>query len=342
MRKKIMVIFGLLVFVLITVSLSNAKVIELSAATGLPQGPPPAKAMQAYTDRIEEMSGGRVKFTFYYGGVLFNTEEYLSAMLGGVADLSDWWYSTFPETFALNMYSQLLFLGVPSVEAANAIYRDLWDKFPELREEYQGLKVLVPTAYAEPNRWLHTVDVGVTNTKQVQGMKMIGLTDELISWMQELGMSPIQIPVEDHYMSLERGLVKGEITGFARAVAHGTIELYKYHTDLGPPEFSIQPLVMNSDSWNRLPADIQAIFEGQDEWYAKMRQQMEIDAGNEAKALAEKMGQTFLKLEPGELEKWREAAKPVHRKWIERVEALGKPGQAFYDELMRLVKKYSQ
>ena len=68
---------------------------------------------------------------------------------------------------------------------------------------------------------------------------------------------------------------------------------------------------------------------------------MEVDGGRAAVAAAEEMGHTFLELAPGEIEKWQEAAKPIHDDWIQRAEAIGKPGRALYDEILRLVKEYS-
>ena len=50
-------------------------------------------------------------------------------------------------------------------------------------------------------------------------------------------------------------------------------------------------------------------------------------------------GKELIALTPEEVATLRELAKPIHADWVADVEAEGEPGQAIYDELLRLVEQ---
>ncbi|OGO23475.1 MAG: hypothetical protein A2144_00150 [Chloroflexi bacterium RBG_16_50_9] len=194
---------------------------------------PPAAAVNDWIKKVEEMSNGRVKFTPYWAATLFTSKEALQSYLAGVADCGDFWVGDFPSVFQMNTYQSMPFLGYPSAAVATKIDRELRQKFPVLTQEYQGLKVLYPTCWADEFGWLHTTKTPITKAEQMKGTKFVGLQEFMVQWERNMGAVPVMIPVEDTYTSLERGLVEAEMTGFARIVGgHMTIDLYKNHTKL--------------------------------------------------------------------------------------------------------------
>ncbi|OGO23474.1 MAG: hypothetical protein A2144_00145 [Chloroflexi bacterium RBG_16_50_9] len=95
------------------------------------------------------------------------------------------------------------------------------------------------------------------------------------------------------------------------------------------------------NSWNKLPADIKKMIEDLEPWYTENRIAKEVAGGRNGEKVGRDKGHSFYELEPGEGQKYLNAAKPIHDDWIKRVEGVGKPGKALYDELKRLIREYS-
>jgi hypothetical protein len=56
--------------------------------------------------------------------------------------------------------------------------------------------------------------------------------------------------------------------------------------------------------------------------------------------ICKKAGNTFISLSPTEMMKWYVAIRPLHQKWIRKMESMGLPGKKVYDEAKRLAEKY--
>ena len=304
---------------------------------------PPAAAVNEWLMQVEELSGGKVAFTAYWAGSLFGSKEALQSYQAGIADCGALWLGDFPAVFELGDWTGLPFLGFPSAHVATEILRELFDTFPELLVEYEGLKVLYPTCWSEEFGWMHTTGKVVTKAEDLVGLKVVGLASLLVRWHEAMGAVPVPVAVEDTYTSLERGLVEGEMTGFARIVGgHMTVEVMTVHTKLGPPySMGYNPIIFNTDSWNALPDDIKKIIEELEPWYTENRIAKEVEGGRNGEQFARDLGHEFYELEPGEYAKFEAAAKPIHQDWIDELEAAGKPAQDVYDEIMRLIEEYS-
>jgi len=305
---------------------------------------PPAAAVNDWIMKLEEESGGRVKFTPYWASSLFESKEALQSFLAGIADCGSLWLGDFPSVFVLNAFTGLPFMGYPSAEAATEIYRAMYAKYPELRAEYQGLEVMYQTCWAEEFGWLHTTDKAITTAAGMKGLKTVGLAELIVKWEENMGAVPVMVPVEDTYTSLERGLVEAELTGFARIVGgHSTIDLYEYHTKLGGPyQMGYNPMVFNPDSWNALPDDIKKMIKDMEPWFTANRIAKEVEGGRSGEQVGHDRGHTFLELEEGEFPKFLDAALPVHQEWIDGVEAKGLPAQAMYNDIKQMIADMSQ
>jgi len=318
-----------------------AEVIELSVATTTPPMAPPSAAVTAWVEKFEEASGGRVKFTVYYASSLFEAEEVLRSVQAGVADISDFWLDAVPGTMSLNLGIELPFLGWPDPTKATLIYRELFNTIPELEAEYEGLKVIYPTMWGELAGYVHTNNKLVKSAADLKGLKIQGGGNNA-RWLDAMGAIPVFVPYEDTYMSLDRGLIEGHTGTFGWQEGSGCVELTPYHTVIGAIlMMGYNPLVMNPDSWDSLPPDIQKIFGDLDEFYTELRVGYELESEtNELRITKEELGHTYFTLPPEEMKLWVDAAKPIHEKWIADTEAQGLPATEVYEELLRLIAAY--
>ena len=320
---------------------ASSNVIELSFAHTIPPVVPLAKVYQQWAQMISEKSGGKVKINFYWSESLLKASELYRGVQTGVADMSYYVVGLDYGLMPLNMFTKLGFMGYPSMEAGTEIYHKIWDKFPEIRNEFKGVKVMA--ARMSPGYHLSFVNKEVRVPADIKGMKIISSGAGLAAELAAMGAATMDVKVGDMYMSLERGLAEGICAHFPVLHAFGVLPVVKYHTMFGNGAvFSIDNVLMNLKTWNSLPPDIQKIFEDLSPWLGQ--EIIKADVGYVAMVIgkAKEMGHTFITPTPAEMKLWREAAQPVHDKWIADTEAKGLPGKAVYKEATRLLKKYNK
>jgi TRAP-type C4-dicarboxylate transport system substrate-binding protein len=285
---------------------------------------------------VEEQSGGRIKIDLYMGGSLASQSETFRALQTGIADIG---YTGFDES-PLNLVMRLPLMGYPDKWKAAQIHWDLIHKFPELEKDLQGLKIL-GIAGMNPEQMMFTKKE-VHVPADIKGMKIIAGGD-WPSVLDAAGAAAMALNPGDWYMSLERGLVEGHIINFLASFAFGTTELFKYHTIFGDSGTGLVTLgyLMNQDTWNSLPPDLQKILTDSCDWLASEVMKSDEGAQQAGIALAKDKGHTFVELTPQELQQWADLVNPVHQKWVADNANRG-PSQAIYDEAVRLKEQYSQ
>ena len=317
------------------------KVKELSFAHTIPPVVPVAKVYQAWAKMIGERSGGRIKINFYWGESLLKASEFFRGVQTGQADMSYYVIGLDWGLMPLNMFTKLGFLGYPSMPVGTKIYNEVYNKFPELQKEFKGVKML--SARMMPGYQLHFPKKEVRVPADIKGMKLISVGGSLAKEMVAMGAAPMDVHVGDLYMSLERGLAEGIASHFPVVHAFGILKLVKNHV-MFPGGGCMGPdmVLMNLKTWNSFSPDIQKIFEELSPWLGENL--IKADFGYEAmvKGKAKGMGHTFITPTQEEMQLWKEAAQPVHEKWITDTEAKGLPARAVYEEAKRLIKEYSK
>lgn len=93
--------------------------------------------------------------------------------------------------------------------------------------------------------------------------------------LESMGASPVGLPANDIYTSLQRGVVDGLSFPWEAVKTFKIDEVTKYHTNI--PFYSSGLMVtMNNDTYNGLPADLQKVIDD-----------------NSGMALAKKVGEVF-------------------------------------------------
>lgn len=349
-KKLLKKLFSLFLAILISLSVSplaiaknsgEKEVIQLKLAHAHPPFLPLAGAVRKWTGMITEESQGRVKFDLYFSSSLLNANEIFRGVQKGIADIAfyvmghDWGYAP------LNMFPIFL-TGVPDMKAATEIHHAIWNKFPELSAEWEaiGLKVLTKRMMA-PHNFHFVGKKEIRLPSDMKGIKMIPFSQPMAEKLVALGAAPVDVKLDDTYMSLERGVVNGIVGNFALLSVFGLDKLVTNHT-LFPGSVAVLPEVflMNLDTWNSLPADIQKIFMDLAPWLEQ--ENLRIDSADEERAInqAKEKGDIFVKITPEEMRQWDDKIKPVQEKWIAENEANGKPAKAIYEEMERLREEY--
>jgi TRAP-type C4-dicarboxylate transport system substrate-binding protein len=267
-------------------------------------------------------------------------EDCLTSVKGGVCDISFAAYTYEAKRLGLNNVMRDMALDIPTREIALRVWTELQDKFPEMRAEEKGFKVIARLINLYSANSIHTIQKLVKVPADLKGMKIIA-TGDSTKLVQAAGGSPISLGSPDWYMSLERKLGDGIVSPYIVIDSRGCTELLPFHThvELGRGLYSI---IMNEDRWNSLPSDIQKIIADCGTWLETEYDAVSKNLYRETLDKVKTLGQTIYKPNPEELLQWRALGARITEDWMERMKKMNKPGKAAFEEAQRLAKEYGK
>ncbi len=320
-----------------------AKPIELKIAYHFtPRGFVTAGALVPWGKKIEEETNGRVKITHYPSATLVGQEEDYEAVESGIVDMTCFTPPATPGRFPLSEFVML-----PKLFHTGEVTARVWHEIAEkyiVDTELKNVKFFWAFVF---NPMQLTATKPIHKVEDFQGVKLRS-EGKVEGWVAEiLGASPIFVATPDAFNSLERGLIDALFFSWEGMTVFSFHEVTKYRTkaDMFCRAF---PLVMNMDTWNSLPPDIQAVFNkysGAD--YSAMvgKGNDEVQAKFEGviREYDKKMGNPpIYELSPEESAAWDAKVKPIWDKWVNEVESKGLPGRALLDDAIKLRDKYAQ
>jgi TRAP-type C4-dicarboxylate transport system substrate-binding protein len=295
-----------------------------------------------WAKQIEEASGGRVKLTLYPSGSLVKMHEEYDAVESGLVDMSAFTPDITPGRFPLCEIAGLPRV-FPSGEIAGRVYNELLEQYAA-DAELKGVKLLGVLTY--PPMQLHGTKQAYT-LEDFKGQK-IRTEGKVESWTAEaLGGVGVIMETSEIYTSVERGLVDSFFFLWEGVLAFGFENITKYRTKCDMFTRG-NPIIMNWDTWNSLPADIQEVFTNNMGPEVSSRYGALFDAANaEAKGkvmeIDTKMGNPGIYNLPADEEaRWSEAVSTVIDRWVTEKEAKGVPAKAMLDDAYKLIEKYSK
>lgn len=315
------------------------EVIELTFATGQGALTPTAQTYQKAADMIYDRTGGRVKIAVHPGGTLVAFPDTYRGVQSGMVDMTDYVMGTNPGYDDLNRFMNLPFMGWSGPAQAHEVYESIRDKYSDIDKEFETNNVKMLWHTTLPGYNLHIIsDQQVRVPEDMKGMKILAGA-EFEGVMNSVGATQLYVVPPDWYTSLERGLAEAQLVHWHGVADYSTTELFKHHVILGPSGARSVTVVglINLDTWNQLPADIQQIIEEVAAWIQQEDQAAVIRLGDEAAQYAKDLGQTFTEINQQEVKIWEEFCQPIYEEWIEKVEAKGVPGRDILETAWEMV-----
>jgi len=340
MKKLFGIFLAILVFVVsgnINALEKKGEVYQLVFSSSNPPVAPIVKAALGWFEVLKSETNGRVDFKIITGGGLLKEEEVFRGVQSGVADIATYILDE-RDGFVLNGVIMLPFIPWPSREMANEIYEKLLQQFPEMEREWQGVKHFA-FSMMPPNH-IHMRKKLVRTLEDIKGMK-IAITGKYAPIVKALGAVPVEVPIQDWYPALERGVVDGCLNHFAVLRVFKLLDLLPNHTIFGPGGINMGALgiIMNANTWESLPKDIQEAFLKTQRTYTRILYEIEDkEYINAAIEYCKDKNHTFVELKADEIDKWRaKVRKPVIDQWIKDTEKKGLPGKKVYEALLKLI-----
>jgi len=205
-----------------------------------------------FIDRVNELSNGELVIEHKGGPEIVKSTEQFHAVRSGVVDLNLSPYITYnPDLLPISTV-----VGVSNLAPNGVLPQYIFDVMQKEHESL-GTKFLGMTVAYLPF-YLYLKDK-VETTAELEGLKIRTGGSGHGAFVKGTGMMPLQIPLEEMYTAVERGVADG-FTMHPGAHKLGMHEVCKYvcfppyKTGAGPS------VVMNLDIWNGLPKHLQDVI----------------------------------------------------------------------------------
>jgi TRAP-type C4-dicarboxylate transport system substrate-binding protein len=292
----------------------------------------PTYFMQPWADAIEEQSGGRIAVELYpfmqLGGAAPSQYDLIrdGAIDGGWV-IPGYQPGRFPEAEAL----ELPFMTTKSAEEAS---RAAWT-FTQayLMDDFADVHVIA--AHMHGRGLVHLRGDAIETLDDFDGLRLRGPSRAATLLLEELGASPIGMPVPAFPEALARGVVDGGVITWEMAPSLRLDELTRSHTDVAG-DMSLYNLyfiwAMNRDVYEGLPDDLRAVIDANSGLMASAWAGRAHDTGDaDGRAVMEAAGNQIAVMSEDVTTQIRALGDTVIADWIMEASERGLDGQALVD-----------
>lgn len=342
MKKCLFAVIVCSVFLFGGVTGSPAKTIKLRYAQQNPDtGWSTVNCVEPWLRQLEKATNGQVKIQSFHGQTLAKGKDMWDAVKTGITDIGWCFHGYWPGLTPLADVISLPALPFKTAEQGSAALWRIYDKFPQIQDEFKEVKVLL--FYTSEPYSLITRDKPVKTLEDIKGMKIRMTGGPPTEMMKLLGGVPMLIPMPDNYISLQKGVIDGMGAPWEAINVWRFYEVVNYYTEVPFPAvyFSIS---MNKNKWNSLPKDVQKAIisvgglEGSKFWGRTFFDGMK----TQTMAKLKEVGQAdhVYQLSDKERERWVDVGgKPVWEQWVQTMKAKGHPkAQEILDATLDILK----
>jgi TRAP-type C4-dicarboxylate transport system substrate-binding protein len=316
---------------------ATTKPMTLKASIQTPAKMPFAQILYWWLDEVEKRSGGRVKFERYPGESLAKAAEQLDALESGMADVSLFVTTYAPGKLPLNTLTALPFSLQYAWVNATAYYQ-LVQEVPEVKRELDKYNVQLVSSYSTGPYYIFS-NKPIQTIADLKGKKLIatGPTAELL---KAAGAAPLGIVITESYEALQRGTADGAVYGPSAAGTYNIDEVCKYLVKL-PLGGVCGPIGMNTNTWKKLPSDIQTMITNLVPEHAKALHKIyQIDGDEKYMERFKSRGMQIAEPSKELMAEMRKiASEIIWKKWANDQEKRKLPGNEVLEKYIKLLDK---
>lgn len=322
--------------------LALAEAITLKVHHFLPAtAPAQASFIQPWCEKIRKESKDRLRCQIYPSMQLGGTPTQLyDQARDGVADVV-WAVPSYTAgRFPLIEAFELPFMSRDAAATSKAV----WDYVQQYdREEFADVHPLA--FHVHGGGVFHMVGKPVTKRADLRGLKVRAPTRQTTRLIAVLGGTPVGMPASQVPEALSKGVIDGALVPYEVVPAIKADELAKYHSEPDPSQPSIYTTVfifaMNKARYDSLPADLKKVIDANSgrEFSAQVAR-----AFGEADVVGKKLiaPERINVIPAAEIEKWKQAARPVLDGWVKEVSRKGVDGKAMLEHARALIAGHSK
>ena len=299
----------------------------------------PSGAIEPWIERVEAAADGRIEIQHFPAMQLGGAPPSLyDQARDGVVDLVWTVLGYTPGRFPRSEAFELPFMVTTGEATSRAFHlyaeRHAADEFPGVR----------PIAlHTHGPGLLHVRGPGVTRLEDMAGLDLRGPTRVVTKLLERLGANAIGMPVPAVPEALSKGVLDGVAVPWEVTLPLKIAELVDSHPEFaGDRGFYTATFLfgMSQASYDRLPADLQAVIDAHagPDTAARFGRAMD-ETDRIGRRVARERGNVVHVLDAAETARWRAAAQDVVADWIAEMDAKGFDGAALAADARQLVAR---
>lgn len=223
--------------------------------------------MEAFTKRVEARSGGKVTFEYYYAGSLVPASELTSALGAGLFDFGFVLPAYEPAKFSVDQWQGSLAIPTeqnPVLEVATtALAGYEWNAGMTAHSQQlldAGIFAVMPSFSITGPYGVLCRDDNAT-LADLSGKRSRVAGDTWTKEAQNLGLTPVALPITEVYQSFQSGVIDCWMGGLADAGANGFFDHAKYfNLGVGLTAYAQAVYGFNLDTWKAFPQELKDII----------------------------------------------------------------------------------
>lgn len=308
-----------------------------------PKSAVPAGFMQPWADKLMEESGGRLKIELYPGMQLGGKPPALYDQIrDGVIDggwaLPAYTPGRFPEAEAF----ELPFMTTNNAEQSS---RAAW-LYTEKHLMERMSDVHLVAVHVHGPGIIHKKGPAVQTADDFKGLKLRGPSRLANKLLEELGASPIGMPVPAFPENLSKGVVDGGVIPWEIVVPLKVHELADSHTTPAGDKSMYNTFfiwAMNKNSYNKLPDDLKALIDANSGLDASGWAGRAMDEGDAVSLeVTEATGNEMHMMTEEATSEIKAISEAIVSEWVAEMTDKGLDGQAMYDDAVQLIAAESK
>ncbi len=305
-----------------------------------PQSPAPKEVLETWSAKVEDQSQGRIKVEIYPAMQLGGTPpELMDQATDGVADIVWTVIGYTPGRFPRSEVFELPFM----MTDAPATSRAFWQMFDEHMKDTEFKDVHVLGTWVHGPGLFHSSSP-IVKPSDLDGVKVRGGSRMINQLLDELGASPVGLPVPAVPEALSKGVIDATTLPWEVTASLKVPELVKNHTEFGDRALYTLTFVlaMNKDRYESLPDDLKEVIDDNSgEEFSVFAATVQEAADGPAREGAVKLGNNIITLDDAQIAEWEKMANPIYASWIADMNAKDIDGAALLEEARELIAKYT-
>ena len=330
---SVLCVMGFMLFLWISAATAQQKPTKLTYSHFWPVGHPVTALLADWAKEVEKRTDGRVAVIMFPAGTLTPADKIYDGVVKGISNLGSsalsYTRGRFPHMEVIDLP-----LGYKNATIATNLTNALYKKFQP--KELDDTKVMYFQGHG-PGIF-HTKKP-VRSLEELKGMKIrtTGLGTKIVT---ALGATPVAMTMGETYDALAKGVVDGSIAPISSLVGFRWGEVVRYTTEnFGSAYTAAFFVVMNKDTWNGLPPEVQKIIEGVNEEWIKKTGLVWDEYDNKGRDFALKLGNQTIRLSKEEDELWVKKVSVTFDDYLKDMEKKGLPGTEALDFCRDFLKK---
>lgn len=273
----------------------------LTYASPYPPTHPFSRADIVWMDWVQAHSGGRLKIKPSWAGALISSDESMIELRHGIADIG--LITPIYERGGVPMLRAQsgFYGGVANIREQLEVYQCLAATTPEFGRELQGLHVLAVQGGNLPG--ILTRNRPIRRLEDLRGLRLRAPV-ELIPVLRSLGADPVNMPMNDVYSALAKGVLDGVV---APADTFQTLHFAEVTHDFWEIRIArgaYPARAMSAQAYGRLPPDLRALLDSsRTVWEAALDSQISASVAV-GEAFGRKHGVAFLPVSAADQTRW--------------------------------------